>query len=64
MEKTNLTVYSEDELSMQVFNDEGLYNQRHNVDDLIMLLDEYFIYTEEQKEILIEDIEEDLKEEV
>ena len=64
MEKTNLTNYNDDELSLQVFNNEYLYNQRYNVDDLITLLDDYFIYTEDQKDVLIEDIEEDLKEEV
>lgn len=61
MEKTDLTQYSDDELSMLVFNDEGLYRERHR-SYLKELLDECFIYTEAQYETLQEDLEEDLAE--
>lgn len=59
--KTDLTEYSDNELSMHVFNDEGLYRMR-NKPYLKETLDEYFIYTDEQYEVLLQDIEEDNEE--
>lgn len=61
MDKQDLTEYSDAELSLNVFNDESLYNQRF-CSDLKELLDEIFIYTEEQWEELQEDLESDLEE--
>jgi hypothetical protein len=61
MEKEDLTEYSENELSLRVFNLESLYNIRRQK-NLFELLDEYFIYTEKQKEVLKEDLDNDLKE--
>ena len=52
----NLTEYSSDELSLQVMNDEGLYNMRHS-SALFEILDELYIYTEEQRDILEQDLE-------
>lgn len=58
----DLTDYSEDELSLWVFNDEGLYSQRHDI-QLFDMLDELFTYTVEQKEQLLIDLEEDQEDE-
>ena len=60
--KTNLTECSENELSMFVYNDECLYNARFNQNVLNELIDEYFIYTQTQMRILLEDICEELEE--
>ena len=57
----DLTRYSDQELSLMVFNDEYLYNQRHN-SGFSDLIDELFIYTEEQKDELIQDLTDDLEE--
>lgn len=66
--KYNITEYSDNELSLIVFNDESLYCMRRRLLlDIELcknsLLDEYFIYTEEQKEQLRIDLEEDLNNE-
>lgn len=60
-EKVDLTQYSDMELSMQVFNDETLYRMRRRVKDLVALLDEYFIYTNEQMKVLKQDLYSDLE---
>jgi hypothetical protein len=62
IEKMDLTQYSENELSMLVFNIEFLYNMRRNIKELKLELDEIYDYTEEQFEILVNDIKEDLGE--
>ena len=54
----DLTKYSEDELSLNVFKDEFLYNLRHRK-DLVFTLDEMFIYTEEQLGVLQHDLIDD-----
>ena len=56
--KTDLTSYGSGELSMWVFNDEGLYRERHRR-GFIEVLSELFIYTDEQ----LEELENDLAEE-
>lgn len=61
MDKQDLTQYSSAELSLNVFNDQSLYNQRHDR-NLKELLDELFIYDDEQWEELQEDLEADLEE--
>ena len=57
----DITMYSDDELSMIVFNDEFLYNGRHK-SYFIKEIEEFFIYTPEQLEVLIQDIQDDLEE--
>ncbi len=46
---------------INVFNDEFLYNQdrRGSRDYVITLIDESFIYTDEQMDVLIQDLDED-----
>ena len=58
MEKQDLTQYSDGELSLVVMNDEYLYGKR-NSRNLKGLLEELFIFSEEQWE----ELENDLKEE-
>ena len=57
----DITRYGENELSLNVFNDEFLYNQvmRGSRDYLITLINETFIYTDEQMDVLIQDLDED-----
>lgn len=62
MTKQNLTEYGSGELSMMVFNDESLYLYRHSR-NLWDVLDELFIYTQEQKEELEQDLIDDAGEE-
>jgi len=59
----DITEYSKDELSLNVFNEQGLYLARHEP-YIFDLIDEYFIYTDEQKAVLIEDLEADLNEQL
>lgn len=61
MTKQDLTNYSEIELSLLVFNDEGLYNMRHKR-NFLNTIDELFIYTDDQLEVLKQDLEEDANE--
>lgn len=48
----DLTMYSDNELSLQVFNDEYFYIERHDRDYLKALIQEEFIYTDEQMTVL------------
>lgn len=59
--KQDLTVYSDQELSLVVFNDETLYNMR-NRRSLFDLLNEFYLYTDEQLEVLKQDIQDDIEE--
>ena len=59
--RQDLRDYSDNELSLLVFNDEGLYNMRHKR-DFIEFINEYFIYTDDQLEVLKADLEDDRKE--
>jgi hypothetical protein len=59
MEKQDITLYSDNELSLIVFNDEYFYNHRHRR-DLIPMLQDMFIFTDAQLKVLEEDLEEDL----
>ena len=59
MNKQDLTQYSDDELSLQVFNDESLYNLRRYpaaLDEAILNL---FEYTNAQYQVLQTDLEDD-----
>ncbi|MBL4590773.1 MAG: hypothetical protein JKY96_02315 [Phycisphaerales bacterium] len=42
------------------YDDEGLYDMRHNFTGLIELIDEYYIYTRDQLQVLEDDIQADL----
>lgn len=54
--------YSNDELSLNVFNDAYFYNELWSADYVIALVKEEFIYNNKQMEKLIYDIEEYKKE--
>ena len=58
MEKQDITQHSDQELSLLVFNDEYLYLRRH-LPSFIELIKEMFIFTDEQLQVLIEDLEEE-----
>jgi len=57
--REDITRYSDDDLSLRVFNDESLYYLRHD-SDLISILEEYYIFTEEQLQVLSDDLDEDI----
>ena len=59
MEKHDLTAHSDTELSLYVFNDEYLYKMRKNLKNLIIELNEFYIYSDEQLDVLKQDIEDD-----
>ena len=59
--RTPLKSYSDEELSLRVFNDEGLYRIRHT-HDLFDVLRELFTFTVEQRDELIDDLAADLEE--
>ena len=58
----DLTQYSDQELSLVVFNTEYLYHLRHNESALFEVLDESFVYTDDQRAELIQDIEDEANE--
>lgn len=58
--RLDITDYSAGELSMLVFNTEGLYRIR-NRSDLKEILEETFIFTKDQWEELQQDIQDDLE---
>ena len=60
---TNITGYSDKELSIIVMNEEYYYNERHNVPYLKALIDEEFEYTPEQMQQLESDLEDEKGEE-
>ena len=55
----DITEYSDNELAMQVMNDEHFYIELDNPKFVLALVDEEFIYTDKQKEILIDTMRED-----
>jgi len=59
--RQDLRQYSDEELSLIVMNDEGLYIDRHK-SWFISQLEELFLFTDEQLEVLKQDLEDDLKE--
>lgn len=61
-EKQDLTGCTERELSLWVFNDEGLYRLRKRRHLLFEVLEENFIFTDEQRRELETDLDEDDKE--
>ena len=58
----NITEYSDDELSLHVFNDEYLYNNRHKM-WFMDIINEFYEYTPEQLEVLLDDLADDMEEE-
>ena len=58
----NLTNHSAAELSLNVFNVEYFYCERHNIDFLLALVAEEFTYTAAQLEVLKQDLADDLEE--
>jgi len=61
MNKQDLRQYSDNELSLLVFNDEGLYKMRHKR-YFMETINDLFVYTSDQLSVLEEDLAEDLKE--
>lgn len=62
MEKQDITEYSDNELSLIVFNDECFYRMRRNRKALISSLEEFFKFTDEQLEVLNNDLDSDEEE--
>jgi len=60
MDKIDLTQYTDNELSMVVFNDSGLYRMRHD-SDLISELEEVFTFTPCQLLVLLDDLKGELE---
>ena len=66
--KTDITEYSNEELSLYFMNDEGLYNnlqfavRRDNFKYLESIADELFIYSDEQLDDLKNTFDEELNE--
>jgi len=60
MDKVDLTQYTDNELSMVVYNDSGLYSMRHD-SGLISELEEWFNFTPCQLSVLLDDLEEELE---
>lgn len=62
IEKYDIRDHSNQELSLIVFNEEGLYRMRRNMRALLDTLNEYYIFNKEQEAVLKEDIAADLGE--
>ena len=58
MNKQDLKIHSDNELSLLVFNDEYLYRIRHR-QHFKDLIDECFEYTDDQWQVLVDDLEND-----
>lgn len=55
----DLTQYSDDELSLHVFNTECLYTSRHDLPVLLEIVQDNFKYKQEQLDTLLQDILDD-----
>ena len=53
----DITAYSDEELSLEVFNTEYFYIERSHSDFLWALINEEFIYTPEQATVLQQDLD-------
>lgn len=60
--KQDITMHSDAELSLIVFNDETLYNMRRNRRNLIQVLTDLYFYNDNQLSELENDLDEDKKE--
>lgn len=59
--RQDLRDYSDNELSLWIFNDESLYLMRRYFLNHPKMLDQYFIYTTEQLDVLMEDLKIDIE---
>jgi hypothetical protein len=59
MKKQDLTQYSDDELSLVVMNDEYFYKIRKSILRDPSQLNEWFIFTDDQLEVLKTDLQEE-----
>ena len=57
----DLTNYSSNELSLQVYNDRYFYTERGQREYLLALVAEEFWYTDEQLKVLIEDLDNEIQ---
>ncbi len=62
MELKDITMHSNSELSLLVFNDEYLYNIRNDIETLWETINNTYRYTEDQANELLEDLLQDSKE--
>ena len=53
----NISMHSNDELSLRVFNEPYFYNEIHHPEYLMALIKEEFVYTSEQMQSLVEDLD-------
>lgn len=53
----NISMHSNDELSLRVFNDEYFYNEIHHPEYLMALIKEEYVYSDEQMDRLVEDLD-------
>lgn len=58
----DLTMHSDNELSLQVFNDQYFYSEIDHPEYLIALIKEEFVYTSEQMQTLVDDLDDYLME--
>lgn len=61
-QKQDITNCTENELSMIVFNVEGFYRMRHDEKRLIGALSSHYTFTDEQLDVLKQDLIEDREE--
>ena len=59
MAKTDLTQYGTDELIDNVINDESLYRMMNHKESLFEVLEQVFIFDEDQREALEEYLEDE-----
>ena len=58
----DLTMFSDDELSLQVFNDQYFYSEIDDPRYLMALIKEEFVYTSKQMQTLVDDLNDYLME--
>ena len=58
----DLTMFSDDELSLQVINDQYFYSEVNHPEYLMALIKEEFVYTPEQMQTLVDDLDDYLME--
>ena len=52
----NISMHSNDELSLRVFNDPYFYNEIHHPEYLMALIKEEYVYSDEQMVRLVDDL--------
>ena len=58
----DLTMYSDNELSLMVDNNECLYLlAQESIESLLNMIDEFYIYTDRQLEVLKDDLNDELQ---